>query len=97
VATVLGANTRQLRGLAVGEPLFVIVTGLICGAFTGWGLSYLLVKVLTGVFDPPPTALAFPWVYLVGTAACVVLAVGGASSVVAQRTRRNAREYLRDI
>ena len=35
----------------------------------------MLVKVLTGVFDPPPDALAVPWGYLAALAAVGVAAV----------------------
>jgi len=97
VATVIGASRRQLRSITLGEPLFVVVIGLLCGALTGWGLSYLLVKVLTGVFDPPPSSLTFPWGYLLAVTACAVGAIAAAAAYVSNRTRRNAREYLREI
>jgi putative ABC transport system permease protein len=97
VATVIGASRRQLRSITLGEPLFVVVIGLLCGALTGWGLSYLLVKVLTGVFDPPPSSLTFPWAYLLAVTACAVAAIAAGAAYVSNRTRRNAREYLREI
>ncbi len=97
VATVIGANRRQLRSITLGEPLFVVVIGLLCGALTGWGLSYLLVKVLTGVFDPPPSSLSLPWLYLLAVSACAVGAIAVGAAYVSNRTRRNAREYLREI
>lgn len=97
VATVIGANRRQLRSITLGEPLFVVVIGLLCGVLTGWGLSYLLVKVLTGVFDPPPSSLTFPWVYLAAVAVCAIGAIAVGAAYVSSRTRRNAREYLREI
>lgn len=97
VATVLGATRGQLRSLTVGEPLFVLTAGLLSGALTGWGLSYLLVKVLTGVFDPPPTSLALPWGYVAAVVLCLVAAILVATSYVANRTRLHAREYLREL
>lgn len=97
LATVIGASRRQLRALNIGEPLFVVLIGLLCGALTGWGLSYLLVKVLTGVFDPPPSSLTFPWLYLLAVAACAVGAIALGAAYVAGRTRRHARDYLREI
>jgi putative ABC transport system permease protein len=97
VATVIGANRRQLRSLNLGEPIFVIGIGLLSGALTGWGLSYLLVKVLTGVFDPPPTSLTLPWPYLLAVVASSVGSIAAGSAYVAHRTRRHAREYLREI
>ena len=38
-----------------------------------WGLSVMLVKVLAGVFDPPPSAIAVPVGYL-GIAVFAVVA-----------------------
>ncbi len=97
VATLIGARRRQLASLAVGEPLFVSVIGLLIGVLSGWGLSYLLVKVLTGVFDPPPSSLALPWSYLLAVALFAVAAITAAATYVASRTSRRAREYLREI
>jgi putative ABC transport system permease protein len=73
------------------------MVGTGCGLAAGWGLSYLLVKVLTGVFDPPPTGLTLPWGYLSALVACTVAAVGLASVVVIERARRHARALLRAL
>lgn len=97
VATALGATRPQLRALYSGEPLFVIVAGLLTGAVTGWGLSYLLVKVLTGVFDPPPTSLAVPWLYLGAVAASAAVAIAVAATYISVRTRDHAGEILREM
>lgn len=97
VATALGATKRQVRRFGSAEPAFVLVVGTACGLVTGWGLSYLLVKVLTGVFDPPPAGLTAPWGYLAALVACTVAAVGLASVVVIERARRSARTLLRAI
>jgi putative ABC transport system permease protein len=69
----------------------------VLGFATGLGIAKMLVKVLTGVFDPAPQALAIPWLYLAGliVAGCAstVLAV-----VIAHRvSRTNALEALRTI
>jgi putative ABC transport system permease protein len=97
VATALGATRRQLRALYSGEPLFVVVAGLLTGAVTGWALSYLLVKVLTGVFDPPPTSLTIPWLYLGTVAACAAVAIAVAATYISVRTRNHAGEILREM
>jgi putative ABC transport system permease protein len=97
VVTAIGATRRQLRRLNNGEPLFVVVMGLLGGLLGGWALSYLLVKVLNGVFDPPPAALAVPWVYLMALVVVTVLAIAGASATVSRNTRLHAREYLREM
>lgn len=69
IASALGREAAPDRGLVWTEAAFVTVGGLTAGALGGWVLSEMLVKVLTGVFDPPPppppSSLAVPWVYLV--------------------------------
>ncbi|WP_018506061.1 ABC transporter permease [Parafrankia discariae] len=96
VATVLGASRRQLRGLVLSEAAVVTIGGLAGGALIGWGVSRILVKVLTGVFDPPPDALAVPWSYLGVTALAAGVAVATAAVNGARRTSRPAVEELRD-
>ncbi len=97
IATSLGASGTQVRRLGSVEPAFVLVLGVLCGLVTGAGLSYLLVKVLTGVFDPPPSSLAVPWPYLLGVVASAVGAVGLAAMLVIEQARRQARDLLRAI
>ena len=97
LATLLGASRRQLNVMAAGEPLFVAVFGTLVGAVAGWGLAALLTKILSGVFDPPPSTLAVPWLYLATT---VVLALAGillAANVVSRRARSGALAELRGL
>jgi putative ABC transport system permease protein len=75
----------------------VLVLGTLCGLAAGAGLSYLLVKVLTGVFDPPPSSLAVPWGYLVAVVACTTAAVLLAAVLVIEQARRQARDLLRTV
>ncbi|MFD9510259.1 hypothetical protein [Streptomyces mirabilis] len=51
----------------------------------------MLVKVLTGVFDPPPAGLAVPGVYLARTALAALIAVLAAALNGIRRARRPAR------
>ena len=97
VATAIGASPRQLRQLSLGEPLFVTVSGMLIGAVGGSAIAYLLIKVLTGVFDPPPASAAVPWSYLIAVVLSVVLAIGAAASLVTARASSRANEYLREI
>ncbi|MEU1409083.1 ABC transporter permease [Streptomyces sp. NPDC005728] len=97
IATVLGARPRQLRGMVLTEALLLAVTGLVGGALIGWALSEMLVKVLTGVFDPPPASLAVPGGYLALTALAAAAAVVGAALNGARGTGRPAVEELRDL
>ncbi|MFD6491313.1 FtsX-like permease family protein [Streptomyces sp. NPDC060188] len=97
VATVLGATRRQLRGMVLTEGLLVTVGGLVGGALIGWGLSAMLVKVLTGVFDPPADTLAVPGAYLALTALSAAAAVTAAALNGVRRATRPAVEELRDL
>jgi putative ABC transport system permease protein len=97
VATSLGAQARQVRRFGSAEPAFVLAVGTLCGAVLGAGLAFVLVKVLTGVFDPPPTALTLPWGYLALVTVSTVAAVALASLTVVTGARRGARELLREI
>jgi hypothetical protein len=54
VASALGAWRRQLGGFVWSESLFVTTGGLVLGTVTAVAICDMLVKVLTGVFDPPP-------------------------------------------
>nr|WP_211177039.1 ABC transporter permease [Pseudonocardia acidicola] len=97
IARVLGARPRQLRGFVFGEAAVLIVGGLVLGALGGWLLSEMLVAVLTGVFDPPPSSPAVPWTYL---GAITVLTVGAltVAAVGAVRLARRATvEAIREL
>jgi putative ABC transport system permease protein len=97
ILSVLGARRRQLLGLALSEGLLITVGGLIGGGLIAWGLSQMLIKVLTGVFDPPPSVIAIPWAYLSITVLTVVAALGAAAMVSAKASTRPAVEELRDL
>lgn len=97
LAAALGANRRQLGGFVWSESLFVAIGGLLLGAVAAAVLSQMLVSVLTGVFDPPPDALAVPWGYLAGALAVVVGAVGGAATLTVRALRRSTITTLRDL
>ncbi|HTE60984.1 MAG TPA: ABC transporter permease, partial [Solirubrobacteraceae bacterium] len=97
IARALGAKPRQLGGFIWSESLFVTGGGLVLGAGVASGISYLLVKVLTGVFDPPPDALAVPWSYLGGVGALIVATVGAAGALTLRTLRRPAPDELRDV
>jgi putative ABC transport system permease protein len=86
-----------LGGFVWGESLFVVSGGLLLGAVGAVAISEMLVKVLTGVFDPPPDALSVPWGYLGGVAALTVGAVVVAGVTTLRNLRRPAIEELRDL
>ena len=85
IMNALGARRRHLRATVAGETLLVGASGALGGALLGAYLTQTLVKVLTGVFDPPPSMITVPWPYLVGLAvllvACLAIVTVGAVRV----------------
>ncbi len=97
IASALGARRRHLGAFVWSESAFVTGGGLVLGGVIAAGLSVLLVKVLTGVFDPPPDVLAVPWGYL-AAAAGIALAATAAAALVTLRALRNPPiDVLRDL
>lgn len=97
ITTVLGATRRQLRGLVLSEAAALSTAGFAGGAVVGWALSLMLVKVLTGVFDPPPAGAAVPWGYLAVTALATAAALTAAALNAARRSARPPVEELREL
>jgi putative ABC transport system permease protein len=97
IAAALGARTRHLGGFVWSESAFVTGGGLALGALIAFVISQLLVKLLTGVFDPPPDALAVPCVYLLGVGALVVGTVRAAGALMLRTLRRPPIEDLREL
>jgi len=97
IAAALGARSRQLASFVWSEAIFVTVGGLVLGALAGWGLSFMIIKILTGVFDPPPPHLFVPWAYLaaLGGVTCGTIVAAGASVIRAMR--RPAADIVRDL
>jgi putative ABC transport system permease protein len=97
IASALGAKGRQLGAFVWGESAFVTVGGLLLGGVIAVAITNMLVKVLTGVFDPPPDVLSIPWTYLGGVLVLTVAAVGVAGALTLRSLRRPAIEQLRDL
>ena len=87
VLLALGANAKQLGAFLWSEALVIYGIGISAGILIGCLLAWVLVKLMTHVFDPPPDTLAVPWLYL------SLLAVAGlaamAASVLLQLRKRN--------
>jgi putative ABC transport system permease protein len=97
IATAIGARRRQVGAFVWAESAFVAIFGLVAGTVGAVVLANMLVKVLTGVFDPPPSALAIPWLYL-GTALFLALAATVVAALAAIRQAAGAKvEVLREL
>lgn len=80
----LGASQKNIRAFVWGEALVVLGFGLPCGAAIGAIGAWMLVRLLNGVFDPPPATLTWPLGYLGLVFASAVVAT--AIAVLAQGT-----------
>jgi putative ABC transport system permease protein len=78
ILKALGAKQNQLGAFLWSEGILVFGSGVVLGLVLGFGVAQMLVKVLTGVFDPPPTHLFIPWTYVT-----VLLVVGFGSMIAA--------------
>ena len=97
IASALGARPRQLGGFVWSEAAFVTIGGLAAGAIGGWAISNMLVKVLTGVFDPPPAHLGVPWGYLGVVVGVAVLAVAIAATGAVRSAHGANMSAIRDL
>ena len=97
IVSALGAKPRHLRRMIFSEAAVLIVVGVLTGALLGWVLAEMLVKVLTGVFDPPPSAIAIPWLYLSAVGVITIGAVAAVSAAAARIARRPAISVLREL
>jgi len=97
IASALGAKTRQLASFVWTEALFVTVGGALLGIASGWALSYVIVKILTGVFDPPPPHLFIPCGYLAALVAVTAGAIVWAGVSIIRTVRKPAIDVIRDL
>ncbi|MDX6213108.1 MAG: putative transport system permease protein, partial [Frankiales bacterium] len=94
---VLGASPGQRAGFLWTEARAVIVAGSIGGLTTGAVVAYALVKVLNGIFDPPPQHLAVPGALLAGLFATVGVTGAIAALTSARWAGRVDASRLRDL
>jgi putative ABC transport system permease protein len=97
IMSAVGARRRHLRAAVVGETALVGVTGIAAGVILGAELARMLVKVLTGVFDPPPSVISVPWTYLLGVGALIVLCLGAVSAGTLRVAARDLLATIRRI
>ncbi|PDT01698.1 ABC transporter permease [Rhizobium chutanense] len=95
VLVALGARPRQLGAFLWSEAALVTGSGMVLGLGAGMLIAYVLVKLLIGVFDPPPDTLSMPWLYLLAlivTTAGVALVAATGEAI---RSRTHVTEKLR--
>jgi putative ABC transport system permease protein len=96
IAAALGARSRQLASFVWSEAIYVTTGGLLLGVLSGWVLSFIIIKILTGVFDPPPAQLYVPWAYLTALGGVTCGASAAAGIGVIRAVRRPAAHVIRE-
>jgi len=96
VLGAIGAKPTQLAAFLWSEGVVILLGGLVFGLASGILTAWMLVRLLTGVFDPPPEALSVPWLYLAVVLGFVVASVAGAV-LSARPSSETAAEQLRDL
>ena len=97
IAAALGARSRQLASFVWSEAIYVTIGGILLGVLSGWALSFIIVKILTGVFDPPPPHLFVPSAYLAALGGVTCGAIVAAGAGVIRALRRPAAGIIRDL
>jgi len=95
IAAALGAKSRDLGGFVLAETAAVTLTGLALGGVLALTLSVMLVKVLHGVFDPPPEHPLAPTAYLLLLLALTLVSAGAAAMLTLRAVRSPDLEILR--
>jgi putative ABC transport system permease protein len=95
VLVALGARGRQLATFAASEAAIVVLGGMAGGALLGVALAEVLVTVLAGIFDPPPSSLALPWGYLLVVGAIFLSGAAGAVALTLSTSRSSVVDRLR--
>ncbi|MEO6301499.1 MAG: ABC transporter permease, partial [Paracoccaceae bacterium] len=97
ILSAIGAKQRQLGAFLWSEGLLVFTFGSVLGLLSGAVTAWMLVKLLTGVFDPPPEGLVMPVGYLALLIGLVAAAVTVAVQLSEVSLRKRAVEQLREL
>ncbi len=97
ILSALGAKQGQIAAFFWSEGLLLNIGGGMTGVLLGLGLAQMLVKVLTGVFDPAPEGLSLPLGYLLVLVMAIAAATIGVVVLMRSLARQQVAEVLRDI
>ncbi|MEC5324765.1 ABC transporter permease [Aurantimonas sp. A3-2-R12] len=88
ILAALGASSAEIGGFLWSEALLILVPGAVIGSLIGVLAADMLVKLLSGIFDPPPEALSYPLIQLIGFALVGVVATVAAVQIARLRLAR---------
>ena len=69
--------------------MLILVPGAVIGSMIGVVAADMLVKLLSGIFDPPPEALSYPFGELLGFAVVAIVATVAAVRIAGIRLARS--------
>lgn len=91
ILRALGAPRSVVGAFLWTEALLLLAGGAIFGTMIGVAVARMLVTLLTGVFDPPPSAMSVPWGYLTALATAATIATIAAVFWARNRPHINQR------
>ena len=94
---ILGANPRQRAGFLWTEARIVVVAGLCGGVLGGAVVAYELLRILKGIFDPPPQHMAVPMLSIATVLLAVALSSALTTALSARWAVRADPSRLRDL
>jgi putative ABC transport system permease protein len=94
---LLGATARHRAGFLWTEARVIVIAGVCGGLVSGAIVAAELVKVLNGIFDPPPQNPAVPWLFVISVTGAVVAAGALATAGSARWAGRVDPSRLRDL
>ena len=97
VLGVLGATRRQRTAFLASEGQMMISVGLVSGLLVGLTLGYLLIKLLTGIFDPAPEGINVPMLYVGGIVLSALLAGVAGLAALGRWSSQIRTSDLRDL
>ena len=97
IASALGATSRQLGAFVWSEAGLILAGGVVGGGALGWGISHMLIKLLTHVFDPPPQTATVPWDYLALVVLVAAVAIFMAGKAATRSAQRGVLEAIRRL
>lgn len=95
ILRALGASPKHVGAFVWSEAGLILAGGAVFGMSAGWLVAYVLVRLLNGVFDPPPEALTIPTGYLLAVLIAAVIAILAAAMWMTRRAARLSTGELR--
>jgi putative ABC transport system permease protein len=75
----------------------ITLAGTLFGVAIGVTTAWMLVKMLTGVFDPPPERLDIPWFYLSGLLLTIAMSIVLAVVIARRKLVSVSQVQLEDL